>query len=192
MKTILLFLIATFGLIVICFGQNNQLVLKSKTHDKIVIVPEGKKVKVIDNGGKTHAGKISVYTDSIDGISLLVVGKDTLGINEISAIKVRPLLTKMSGGVLTAGGGSLTIFGLYVVIAGLGLTGDWADMEGFIKALAVILGGGLAFAGVLVTTAGIVLWKTFFKKYPSSKWEYQFRHVVGRGMVQSPVSGSSQ
>jgi hypothetical protein len=192
MKTILLFLIATFGLIVICSGQNNQLVLRSKTHEKVIVVPDGKKVKVIDTSGKTHTGKLSVYTDSVNGASLLIVGKDTLGINAISVIKMRPLFTKISGGVLTVGGGSLTLFGLYIVVAGLGITGDWADMEGFIKALAIILGGGMAFAGALVTTAGVALWKTFLKKYPATKWDFQIKPVMSNGFGKSPVRGVIQ
>ena len=178
MKTIILFLSFFCGFALLSYSQQSLLILKNKETGKTILIPEGKKIKVIDSANKSHVGIFSIYTDTLSATSFLIVGKDTLGLNSILNIKTRSKNTQILGGTLAVGGGSLTILGIYIFANSVGISGGGDGMGEFFKVLFAIIGGGVAIVGGIGTLAGIALWSSFSKKYPSGKWEYQVKTLL--------------
>lgn len=160
----------TFSFIVfICFCftihsycQQDALVLTKKKSNKEKTIPADKFIKVYTRDSKVHKGQLTIIDSST-----LSVGKDTFNVSDINKVRTKSLASYIIGGTVTGGGGFIGSVGTLLLLNSLG--GD-----GLGAILGIIISIPIIAAGVIVTTAGILV-MAIGKKRKSKKWEYTIK-----------------
>lgn len=107
-------------------------------------------------------------------------------LTEINNVRTNPIglkIAKISGGVLTGGGGLLTAFGVYLIIAGFSLN----ECGAFI---AVALGAAFGIGGLAVVIVGGIPLLIGEKKFElETKWNLGTAYLVreGRKKTLEPI-----
>ncbi|WP_243347298.1 hypothetical protein [Parabacteroides sp. FAFU027] len=182
MKAILLVILITFS--AKGFSQYDLLILKNYKTGKIIFIPEGKMVKLTDGSKKSHKGILSIKCDSAQCHNpLLLVGKDSVYLDNVILIRTKAVYAQVSSGVMTVSGTALGIEGSYFLAMGLGLNTNTKGMEKYTKSVMFLNGGAFSLGGLTLITAGVFLWNSFAKKFPANKWEY---------FAQSPIAHNGE
>jgi hypothetical protein len=142
------------------FGQQDQLVLKKKSREKEKVFTEGKTLKVITTNNRVLKGKFEAVNDS-----LLAINQDTIVLSDIAKIRTKSPGGKITGAILSGGGGLITVSGLLLIVT------TFAE-GGLAPIVGVFIGIPLTVVGILITTSG-VLFLTIGKKYKREKWDYR-------------------
>ena len=127
------------------FGQNEYLLL-TKSHRHEIKISEGNKIKIkpiLSDKGSVK-GKLEIISDS--GI---VVGGDSIFVNNIKKIVYRNMASNVTGRTMTGIGLGLTIIGAYA-LSSITLNDFFQIMAGFLLL-------GVAEWGIILTTIGIVV-----------------------------------
>ena len=172
MKTSILFIILISFSALSGTAQNIGLQLTKYKDQKTKYINEDSKIRIrLKNGGKIIIGRYASLNDSTILVqsyndSLILVQSDTIGLKQISEIRVRPLSIIISGVALLGTGTLITAAGLALWVSLTAEIGGW----GFI--IGIIVAAPLAAVGAILATGGIIF-LVHGKKYASSKWQYK-------------------
>ncbi len=162
MKTFIIFTMVLFGFFQIGLGQNDVLVLIKKSNLKERRIEAGRKMKVFDFDGEKSRGELRIPNDST-----IVVGSDTLLIKNVWRINCKSPVNIFTGGVVTGGGGFVTVLGIDLITETSGT---------YVNFLAVALGIPMLVTGAIVTTGGVLL-MTKGKSYKSRAWQFRINQT---------------
>lgn len=152
MFVFLLYIIPHLG-----YSQNHCLKLshKIKRH-KVVDIEQNQYVKVTSKDGSVIRGNLScIYKEQTTIDSMIIVGNDTICINEIWKIKTFPKAFRYAGVAFCFSGGALLFYSISLF------------PEGIIPAILGLFGSVVG-AGALITG---VIFSTIGKKYYADKWD---------------------
>jgi|GEM_PF-2836480 hypothetical protein len=167
------------------FSQYDLLILKNYNTGKIVFIPEGKMVKLMDGSKKMHKGILTIKCDSVQCHNpLLIVDKDSVYLDNVVMIRTKAVYAQVSSGVLTLGGTALGIEGSYFLAMGLGLNTNAKGMEKYSKSVMFLNGGAFSLGGLTLITAGVFLWNSYARKFTADKWEFFSRSPIAHNMEE--------
>ena len=163
MKTIILVQVLTLFFITSTLCQERTLVITDKTSAQEKVFREGKKLSVKLSNGLQFRGKLNFLPNMNNtNDSIIMIGQDVIQLNEITEIKNKPLLAKITGSCLLVVGGTMCIGGFVVI---------FSASAGEMAALTAITGMLLTTAGLVPVVAGVLV-INIKKKYKSSKYEF--------------------
>jgi hypothetical protein len=160
MKTTLLLSLLLLGILHVSYGQDDQLLLKKKNSHKEKVLTEGKSIRIITMEKQTLKGRFEIISDS-----LLTIAGDTVATNEIQRIRTKSLGGKITGGILSGGGGIITTFGAIIIITTF-------SAEGLAPLVGILIGIPLTGVGIVIATTGVLV-LSIGKNYRHTKWNYE-------------------
>ncbi|GEM_PF-1309414 len=159
-------LVAVVYLNISASAQNEVLMLKKKNTGKEKVIHEGKRIKVRTVTGLTVKGRLGITAG--DSIAL---NQDTMALSQIERIRTKSAGSLAVGSVVTGAGALMTTGGAVIFAQSLSQNVMILIIYGF------IIGGAMMTYGTILTASGILI-LTIGKKYHSSKWDFQIRHLA--------------
>jgi hypothetical protein len=161
MKSLIIF-ICLQGFVINLFSQNEYLILTYVKHPRIIKkIPEGNRVKIQSISGDKGKikGRLEIISDSA-----IVVGSDSIFLNNIKKITVKRTVTNIAGPVAAGAGVGVAIWGMNMISASF----EENELLGIF--VFFFAGAPLVASGIGFTIGGIILfngisYKTYGEHY---------------------------
>ncbi|MDP4271082.1 MAG: hypothetical protein Q8909_13300 [Bacteroidota bacterium] len=172
MKTKILIVLMSLAFLSEGFCQyeiKNYLVIKNKISREKIIIPEGKRIKVVMDDKQSFSGPFKMYFEQkTEEFTRIIIKGDTLNITDISKIKYYKYLGYGVGNILS--GISVSVIGLFIRSA----PEKRASNHGFqtIQISNEAVGDIFIYSGLIPIGIGcLLIWPS---TYSHHKWSYTF------------------
>lgn len=135
--------------------------LQNTAGTKTIEIKSGKWVKVLDNNGKYHKGKLKLIQENPS--HRLAIGKDTLNMSNIKSIRVYFGGTRIAGNIVGGSGALVTVYGLTAMAITGFSNNEWSDLAFVVSTMITVAGAAVTGVGVLV--------RSISTTYRFSEWQ---------------------